>query len=159
MSYLLEVCLVVTLATAITPSATAQSQPGAPLAMQKGVSVQLPITANAIAIPDADQPDAVIVSITNDGSVYVGVDRVTFAALADAVKVALANRTENKLYLKADARTPYSNVVTVIDALRASGVEALTLLTAQPESPSPGTIVPPKGIRVRLISHCPQTQI
>ena len=57
-------------------------------------------------MPDADQEDALIVSIKDDGSVYFGVNPICPAALAEKVKAALSNRTEKPLYVKADARTP-----------------------------------------------------
>jgi biopolymer transport protein ExbD/biopolymer transport protein TolR len=158
MNSLLEVCLVVTLAIGITPTVVAQSQPRAAQPMQKGISVQLPITTNATAMPDADQQEALIVSITDDGTVYVGVNRVSPAALTETVKGALLNRKAKKLYIKADARTSYANVIRVIDAVRTSGVKALSLLTALQESPEPGTLVPPKGIQVWLVRDCPQPQ-
>jgi len=113
MNYQLEVCLVaLTLITGVTPSVAAQSQQ----AMQKGISVELPVTKNAVAMPDADQGDAVIVSVTDGGGVYLGVNPISPVALAETVKRGLANRTEKKLYIKADARTPYANVLKVLDA-------------------------------------------
>jgi biopolymer transport protein ExbD len=127
-------------------------------AKQKGISVELPVTANATPMPDADQLDALIVSITDDGIVYVGVNQIDPAALVETVKDALSNRKEKKLYIKADARASYSNVIRVIDAVHTSGVEALNLLTAQRESPQPGTLVSPKGIHVWLVRDCPQAQ-
>jgi biopolymer transport protein TolR len=158
MNYLLEVCLIVTLAAGFSPSPAAQSQAIPVPAMQKGVSVKLPVASNALTMPDADREDALIVSITDDGTVYVGVNRISPAALAETVKGALSNRPERKLYIKADARTPYANVVTVIDAVRTSGVEALNLLTAQQESAGPGTVVPPKGMQVWLVHDCHQAK-
>jgi biopolymer transport protein ExbD len=156
MKRLLDVCLVaLTLFTGIAPSATAQSQTLAEPAMQKGISVQLPVTGNAVSLPGADRQDALIVVITDDGSVYLGTERVNLDTLAGTVKSALSNRTEKTLYIKVDARTSYANVVKVVDVVRISGVEALNLLTAQRESPQPGTILPPKGIRVGLSRDCP----
>ncbi|MGA2201369.1 MAG: biopolymer transporter ExbD [Terriglobales bacterium] len=151
MNYLLEVCLVaLTLATGIPPSIVTQSQAIAVQAMQKGISVELPVTSNAIPMPDADKEDALIVSVTGDGSVYFGVNPISPAALAEKLKGVLSNRTEKKLYIKADARTPYANVVKVLGALRTAGVEAPNLLTAQPDSSEPGTLVPPKGLEVLI---------
>ncbi len=160
MNYLLEVCLVaLTLATSVTPSSVAQSAVAAPenfsfatgraaQALRKGISVQLPVTSNAVPMPDADQQDSLIVSVTDGGSVYFGLDPVSPAALAERLKGGLSNQTEKKIYIKADARTRYANVVKVLDAVRTAGVEASTLLTAQQESSEPGTVVLPKGLEV-----------
>jgi hypothetical protein len=62
--------------------------------MQKGISVELPVTSNAVAMPDADKEDALIVSVTDSGSVYFGVNPISPAALAEKVKGGLSNRTE-----------------------------------------------------------------
>lgn len=167
MNHPLEVCLVaLTLATGITPSVVAQSPvktpensfattwkgyevtPAPAQAMRKGISVELPVTRNAAPMLDADQEGALIVSGTEDGTVDFGVDQISSAGLAEKVKGGLSNWTEKKLYIKADARTPYANVVKVLDALHTAGVEAPNLLTSQPDSPEPGTLVPPKGLEV-----------
>ena len=142
MNYVLEVCLAVTLAAGATPAIGAKSQAITAQTMQKGISVELPATRNAVAMPDADQEDALILSVTDDGSVYFGVDPISPAALAEKVRDALSNRTERKLYIKADARSPYANVVKVLDAMDTAGVEAPNLLTAQRDSSG-------------LVPHCP----
>lgn len=148
MKHLLEVCLAVTFVTGITPSMAAQAQAMGATPMQKGISVQLPVTRNAVSMPDADQPDSLIVSITDDGKVYLGVNPTTPAALAEEIKDNLSNRSGKKLYIKADTRTPYANVEKVLDALRKAGVEALNLLTAQPASSEPATLGSPEGLEV-----------
>lgn len=116
--------------------------------MQKGIYVELPVTSNAIPMPDADREDSLIVSVTDDGIVYFGVNPIAPAALAEKVKGGLPNRIQKKFFIKADARTPYGNVVKVLDAVRTAGVEAPNLLTAQPDSSGLGTLVPPKGLEV-----------
>jgi biopolymer transport protein ExbD len=147
MNYLLEVCLI---ALTLTTALLAQPEARTHLPLQKGISVELPVTSNAIPAPDADQEDAFIVTVTDKGSVYVGIGLTTTAALAERVKGGLSNRTGKKLYLKADARTPYASVARVLDALRTAGVEAPNLLTAQTGSSEPGTLVSAKGLEVSL---------
>ena len=115
---------------------------------KKGISVELPVTSNAVAMPDADQEDSLIVSVTDNGRVYFGVNPISPAALAEKVKGGMSNRTEKKLYIKADARIPYANVVKVLDAVRAPGVEAPNLLTAQQDSSEPGT---PRTLGVHFV--------
>jgi len=114
-------------------------------ALQQGVSVVLPRTHNAIAMPDADKEGALIIAVTPSGSVYFGLDRITPAALAE--KPGLSGQ---KLYIKADARTPYANVAKVLDAVRTAGVTSVSLLTGQQATPEPGKLVSPKGLEVRV---------
>jgi len=141
----------VTFAVSVTmllpaPRCTAQ-------ALRKGVSVELAVTCNAVAMPDADKEGAVIVAVTHNGSVYFGIDPITPAALAE--KPGLSSRAEEKLYIKADARTPYANVAKVLDAVRTAGVTAPNLLTGQHETLEPGKLVPPKGLEVWVCPPLP----
>jgi biopolymer transport protein TolR len=151
MHYTLEVCLLaLTLTPSTVPLLVAQSEARTHPPLQKGISVELPVTSNAVPLPDADQENALIVTVTDEGSVYVGIGLTTTAALAERVKGGLSNRTEKKVYIKADARTPYASVARVLEALRTAGVEAPNLLTAQTGSSEPGTLVSPKGLEVSL---------
>lgn len=117
--------------------------------MQKGISVELPVTSNAVPVPKADKEDSVIVTVTYDGSVYCGVSSISTAELAEKVKGVLSNRTEKTLYIKADARTPYGSLVKVLDSVLTAGVEGLTLLAAQRDAEKPGT---PKGLELLVVS-------
>jgi len=99
-------------------------------------------------MPDADKRDSLIVAVTANSRLYFGIDPTTPAALTEQVKSSPAIRAGEKLYIKADARTPYSSVMQVLNAARTAGVTAPNLLTAQPETPEPGKLVPPKGLEV-----------
>lgn len=149
MKYLLEVCLVaLSLASGVTTSLVAQSKVPAHPPLQKGISVELPVTRSAVPAPDADREDASIVTVTDNGSVYFGIGLTTTAALAEKIRGSLSNRPEKKLYIKTDARTPYASVVKVLEAVRMAGVETPELLTAQTDSSEPGALVSPKGLEV-----------
>lgn len=161
MNYSLEVCLVaITLATPITPSIAVQPSATAweysghtadtPPALHRGISVEMPVTRNAVPVPDADQEDAMVVAITQDGHIYLRVDPITDAAPAARLKASRSNNADKKLYIKADARTLYAKVVNVLDAARAAGFESVTLLTSQTGPTQPGALVSPKGLEVRV---------
>lgn len=122
--------------------------------MQKGISVQLAPTSSALPVPDADNPDAVIITVTDTGRIYFGIDPVTQESLAEKLKGRLAHRTQN-LYIKADARVPYTYVVKVLDAALTAGVAGVTLLTTQPKTTQAGTVVFPEGIEMELARRSP----
>jgi biopolymer transport protein ExbD len=169
MKHMLEVCLVAfTLAKGITPSAAAQtsaparensfqseSQVSSDQHLRKGITVEMPVTSNAVPVPKADNEDSLIVTVTHDGKVYFGIDPISPTELLKKVQDALSNRAEKTLYVKADARTAYANVIKVLDSMHAAGVEGLTLLTAQRDGVEPGTLVPPKGLEMLVVSHRP----
>ena len=52
------------------------AQPPAPRA---GVSVQMAVTQHAQPLPQADQPEAVVVALTRDGKLYNGITPITVA--------------------------------------------------------------------------------
>ena len=147
----LNACLASFMVAAI-PAAVSAQQPGAIVRLQQGVSVQMPATRNAVAVPNADRQDALVVALTADGTAYLSVDRVPTPALADRVRNILSTRSEKTLYIKADARVPYGRLVEVIDAVQTSGVEGVTLLTAQQDATDQGNkLVPPKGLEMRVV--------
>jgi biopolymer transport protein TolR len=99
--------------------------------LQKGVSVDLAKTNNPQAMPDADKEDSLLVAITRDGKIFFGTDQITPDELTSKVKDRLENKTDKRIYIKADARAKYGNVVEVVDDVRSAGVDQLGLLTEQ----------------------------
>lgn len=119
--------------------------------MQRGVHVDLARTNNAQPMPAADQDKAWVVSVNSEGQLFFRADPVTRAALVDEMIRTPRLRNEN-IYIKADARAPYSDVQYVLKAAHTVEFDAPVLLTAQKESTKPGTQVPPKGLEVSLES-------
>ncbi len=115
--------------------------------LQKGVSVQLALTTNARPAPDADQGNAWIVSISADGRLWFGIAPVTPDALANKMIQTPRNRDQN-LYIKADARASYSDLVQVLRAAHVVGFESPVLLTSQPTSAQPNGLMLPMGFEV-----------
>jgi biopolymer transport protein ExbD len=145
MNRILEVCLVASLlVSTITPYAIAQTP-----AMTRGISVQMALANSAESQPDADKEDAKIITVTATGEVDFGSDPISLADLAQKVRSTPFLRRQ-KLYIKADARITYAKVLQVLNAARTNGIAPQVLLTAQSESSTPATIVPPKGLEVLL---------
>jgi len=118
--------------------------------LQKGVSVDLARTDNPQQMPDADKEDSLLVAVMRDGTIYFGQDKVSADQLTAKVKDKLANKTDKRVFVKADARTKYGNVVEVVDNVRSAGVDQLGLLTEQRkpgsfETPPPTTGGKPAG--------------
>jgi biopolymer transport protein TolR len=107
--------------------------------LQKGVSVDKAQVNNPEQMPDADKEDALLVSITADGTVFFGSDKTTADALTTKVKDRLANKPDKRVYVKADRRARFGNVVQVVDSVRAAGVDDLGLLTDEKKT----TTAPP----------------
>src|SRR5512138_1363496 len=78
--------------------------------LQKGVSVDLAKTNNPVQMPDADKEDALLVAIQRDGSVFFGTDKIAPDQLTNKLKDKLANRTDKRAFVRADARAKYGIV-------------------------------------------------
>ena len=142
------------LTMAAIPGVVCAQQAGGTVPLQRGVSVQMAVTRNAVAVPNADTQDALVVALTADGTAYLRADQLPTSALAERVRNVLATRKEKTLYIKADARVPYARLIEVIDAVQRSGVDGLTLLTAQEDAADrQNRLVPPKGLEMRVVNQ------
>jgi len=97
--------------------------------LQKGQAVELARTKNPIDMKEADRDDAVLITITRDGKLYLAQDKITSDALAPKVNDLLATRLEKKVFVKSDLRAKYGDVVQVVDSIRNAGVDQIGLLT------------------------------
>lgn len=146
MNHLLEVCAIsIALLASFVAVANAQTPERPERPMYRGINVELPVSTHSVPVPDADQEDATVVVIDQTGSVFLGVQPLTPAALAQRLK-----GNGSPVYIKADARTVSANVQPVLDALRAAGIQESTVLSTKQAGLKPGTIVPPEGLRVLL---------
>ena len=144
------------LTMAAIPGVVFAQQAGGVVPLQRGVSVQMVVTRNAVAVPNADTQDALVVALTADGTAYIRADRLTTPALVERVRNVLSTRNEKTLYIKADARVPSARLIEVIDAVQGSGVEGVTLLTAQEDAADRrDRPVPPKGLEMRVVNQRP----
>ena len=99
--------------------------------LQKGQSVDLAKTDNPQQMPDADKEDSLLVAVMRDGTIFFGSDKVTPVQLTAKVKDKLANRSDKRVFVKADRNAKYGYVVEVVDNVRSAGVDELGLLTEQ----------------------------
>ena len=86
---------------------------------------------NPTPMPDADKEDALLVVLMRDGKIYFGTDRVTLDESTNKVKDRLANKADKQVFIRADVRAKYGNVVDVVDNVRSAGVDDVGLLTEQ----------------------------
>jgi biopolymer transport protein ExbD/biopolymer transport protein TolR len=73
-----------------------------------------------------------------DGKVFFGNDPISVDQLTGKVKDRIANRTDKRVYVRADARARFGSVVEVVDNVRSAGVDDLGLLTDQKKNNTPG---------------------
>lgn len=92
---------------------------------QKTIALNLPKTT----VAKVDTTKTVPVSVTKDGQIYVEQDSVTLEELS--ARLALLKNGDEKLtvVLRGDTEVNYGAVVSVMDVIRLSGIERVSMAT------------------------------
>ena len=104
----------------------------APL-MTVGVPIKLPETAASVMPTEPEKP--LTISLTADGLVMVQTTEVTDEELIPKLKAIAAERTSDKIFVRADGAVTYARVAQVMGALNAGGFNNIGLVT-DPGGPS-----------------------
>ncbi|HEX2218548.1 MAG TPA: ExbD/TolR family protein [Gemmatimonadales bacterium] len=99
--------------------------------MQGGVDVELP---RAEARPLTPK-EGMVVSVNRDGGIFVDQTAVSYRDFRVTFRSLVATRKPSGVYLQADTRVPYGQVVRVLAVIRGAGVQNVGLV-AQEEEPS-----------------------
>jgi biopolymer transport protein TolR len=92
-----------------------------------GVPLELPKTA-ASALPSEAEPPLTI-SLTAEGAVMIQDTEVPMADLVVKLRAIAAERTSDKVFLRADGAISYNTVMEVMGALNAGGFGNIGLVT------------------------------
>jgi biopolymer transport protein ExbD len=98
--------------------------------MQQGFGVRLPQSKMPQPIKAEPVYVTVPLSFMTDKVVKVGNNSVGLQFLAERVELELKDRPTRDVYVGADELTPYQALVTVMDRLKAGGVDRVMLATA-----------------------------
>lgn len=99
--------------------------------MQGGVEVQLP-RAQAKPMTVAE---GMIVSINQAGRIFIDETPVTYPEFRATFTSLVATKKPSAVYLRADSRVPYGDVVRVLAVVRGSGVKNVGLVAAEEDAP------------------------
>jgi len=108
--------------------------------LTKWQSVDKVKTKNPITMQAADKEDAILISVTRNGSVFLSPGNIRLSGadqLPERVRDLLTNKIDKTVYIRADARAKYSVVEDVVDNLRAAGVSEIGLITEEPHENRP----------------------
>lgn len=92
-----------------------------------GVPVELPETA-AKALP-SEQEEPLTITLTADGRVVLMSTDIDRNDLLSKLVAIAEERTDNKVFLRADGAIPYAQVVQIMGALNAGGFNDIGLVT------------------------------
>lgn len=95
--------------------------------MQGGVDVQLPRAEARPLQPN----EGMIVSIDQQGSIYVDDSPLTYDEFRAAFPAIVASRDPSGIYLRADRRVPYGVVVRAMAVMQQAGVENLGVVAEE----------------------------
>lgn len=94
--------------------------------IQEGFNLSLPKTRAAEPL---EERDAILVALTKDDKVLVNGRRVTFEEVADQVLAEHRVDRRKPVLIKSDESLTYGKVMSVIDAVRAAGIENVGLVS------------------------------
>jgi biopolymer transport protein TolR len=98
--------------------------------MQGGVDVELP---RAEARPLSPK-EGMVVTVNRDGRIFIDQTPVSYTDFRVTFRSLVATRKPSGVYLQADSRVAYGDVVRVLAVIRTAGVQNVGLVAAEEES-------------------------
>jgi biopolymer transport protein ExbD/biopolymer transport protein TolR len=92
--------------------------------LQSGIEVDVPKTRTVKAITE----ERLVISIDKAQRIYLGRDPVNVHELGAKVK-AMLKKPQDAVFLRCDETVPFGSFATVVDALRISGVNNISIVT------------------------------
>ena len=92
-----------------------------------GVPIELPDTA-ANALP-TEEEEPLTISMTADGLVLIQNTEISRDELIPKLQAVIAERTDDKIFLRADGAIDYASVMQIMGALNAGGFNDIGLVT------------------------------
>jgi biopolymer transport protein TolR len=102
--------------------------------LQSGIDVDLPKTQTVKEISEA----RLVVTIDKSQLVYLGNDAVNIHDLGGKLRGQMHNPQADAVFLRCDETVPFGTFATVVDTLRQSGIENISIVT-EPLSARPRT--------------------
>ena len=93
--------------------------------LQSGIEVDVPKTKTVKEISES----RVVVSIDRAQRIYIGDDPVNIHELGTKVHAQLHNPQSDSIYLRCDKTVPFGAFALVIDTMRQSGIQNISVVT------------------------------
>ena len=101
------------------------------LSINPAITVDLPEAYTSQAVIEAE----IVVTLTASGEIYIGKQTVAKQRFAAELKKEMVRLQRTDIILQAEAMLPYRDVVEIMDLARLTGVESISLVTAQKSLP------------------------
>ncbi len=102
--------------------------------LQSGIEVELPKTKTVKEISD----DRLVVTIDRSQRVYLGNEPVNIHQVGDLIHKRTGTATAQAVFIRCDETVPFGSFATVVDELRQSGIQNISVVT-EPISSRPRT--------------------
>ena len=93
--------------------------------LQSGIEVNLPKTQTVKEISE----ERLVVTIDRGQLIYLGNDAVNIHDLGNKVRGQMRNPQSDAVFLRCDETVPFGTFATVVDALRTSGIDNVSVVT------------------------------
>jgi len=95
--------------------------------MQQGVELELPQETIA---PVEGEGEQLVVSIVKDGDVFIGSEnKVEVENLGEKLNAIISTRKDKRVFIRADRRVSYGDVMAVMAKIRRAGIVKVGLIT------------------------------
>jgi len=102
--------------------------------LQSGIEVELPKTKTVKEIKE----DRLVITIDRAQRVYLGNEPVNIHEIGQKVRAQMRNPQSDAVFLRCDETVPFGSFATVVDELRQSGIQNVSVVT-EPLSSRPRT--------------------
>ena len=102
--------------------------------LQSGIEVDLPKTKTVKEIAE----DRLVITIDRGQRVYLGNEPVNIHKVGELVRTRMQNPQSDAVFLRCDETVPFGSFATVVDELRQSGIQNVSVVT-EPLSSRPRT--------------------
>ncbi len=102
--------------------------------LQSGIEVELPKTRTVKEIAE----ERLVITIDRAQRVYLGNEPVNIHQIGQLVRAQMKNPQTDAVFLRCDETVPFGSFATVVDQLRQSGIENVSVVT-EPISSRPQT--------------------
>ena len=96
------------------------------MTVQKGIPVRLPFAQSSTD----HKSEYVVVTVDSDNAIFVNKKRINNSGLKSELLAQKAKNPEVKIYLNADKSVRYNKVIEVLDSIKKTGIEKVSLATS-----------------------------
>ena len=100
--------------------------------IQRGIDVKLPQSRRATSVTGERVEITLPDSIRQVGIVFVGKQRVKLTDLQEIVRQKMESSATKEVFLRGDSSVQYQDLMNVIDALKAAGVQSIGMVARMP---------------------------